>query len=104
MTPLPPGFKPVSRRVTLIEDVVNLSCIAALFVLFLLLPRWPAARLLLWPLLVVVTVLFLRRQMRVSRLFAAMKRAAEQESRTAPAPPAKPGGRPAPVKRPARKK
>jgi len=63
------------RRATLIEDVVNLACLASLFLLLMLKPRIPAGAVmpLMTTLLVVTGVLFVRRKARVDRLFRRMR-------------------------------
>ncbi|MBI5835096.1 MAG: hypothetical protein HZB16_22555 [Armatimonadetes bacterium] len=63
------------RRTTLVEDVINLSCIAALFLLFMARTVLPPAvsRVLMLGLLVVVAVLYVRKKLRFDRLIRRMR-------------------------------
>jgi hypothetical protein len=73
-----PGEYQRRRRVTLVEDVINLACLCALFLTVMLAPKVAAARAFLGVLLVIVAVLFVRRKRRLDQLFAAMRKRQEE--------------------------
>ncbi len=67
------------RRVNVTEDVINLSCVAALFLLIMFRPALPHAVAMpaMMALLLVVSVLFVRKLNRNNQLFRRMR---EQEA------------------------
>jgi hypothetical protein len=69
-----PGAFRTSPRVKMVEDALNLFCVAALFLVYHLSQRYPAWSAGYVPLALVGMVIYVRRKMRLDRLMAAMRK------------------------------